>query len=116
MSKKPRKAKKFGITPMRGKVLVHNIETGDKRTKSGIIILDDDGKDHGIRERWAQVYAVGPDVTDIQVGEWCLIKHGRWSRGVPFHTPQGVVTVRLVDWPDAVLLAADEPPSEVDHG
>jgi len=39
------------ITPIKGKVLVHNIETGDKRTKSGIIILDDDGKDHGIRER-----------------------------------------------------------------
>lgn len=59
---------------------------------------------------------MGPDVTDVTPGEWCLIKHGRWSRGVPFHTPTGVVTVRMVDWPDAVLLAADHPPSEVDHG
>ena len=51
MSKKPKNTAKFGLKPMKGKVLVHNIETGDKRTKSGIIILDDDGKDHGIRER-----------------------------------------------------------------
>lgn len=32
------------LEPVRGTVLVHNIEQGEKRTKNGIIILDEDRK------------------------------------------------------------------------
>jgi co-chaperonin GroES (HSP10) len=91
------------IRPLRGKVLVHNIESGARMTQGGIIIPDDDGKERGIRERWAQVYAVGPDISDVRVGDWVLIKHGRWSRGVDFEQ----ATIRQIDWPDAVLLVSD---------
>lgn len=98
------------ITALRGKVLVHNIEQGEKRTKNGIILLDDDGKERGIRERWAQVYAVGPDVDDISVGEWVLIKHGRWSRGIDIRSSGAKTTIRQADYPDAILLVSSTNP------
>jgi co-chaperonin GroES (HSP10) len=50
------------VQALKGKVLVDKIESGERRTRNGIIILDDNGKPQGIRERWAQIYAVGPDV------------------------------------------------------
>lgn len=100
------------IKAIRGKVLVHNIEQGEKRTKGGIIVLDDDGKERGIRERWAQVYAVGSDINDISVGQWVLIKHGRWSRGVTVSVDGEDVILRQADYPDAILLVADECPIE----
>lgn len=99
------------ITPVRGTVLVHNIEQGEKRTRHGIIITDDDGKERGIRERWAQVYAKHPDVEEISVGQWILIKHGRWTRGINVVDQLGNrTTLRKVDWPEAVLLVSDDCP------
>lgn len=101
------------IQALKGKVLVDKIESGERRTKHGIVILDDNGKPHGIRERWAQIYATGPDVDEVLPGQWILVKHGRWSRGVKFDTGKETLTLRQVDFPDAILLVADEPPSEV---
>lgn len=98
------------ITPLQGKVLVHNIEQGEKVTRGGLIITDDDGKERGIRERWAEIYAVGPDVDDLKVGQWILIKHGRWSRGINIEQADQKTTVRQVDYPDAILLVSDSCP------
>lgn len=102
------------VTPVRGTVLVHNIESGDKMTRGGIIILDDDGKERGIRERWAQVWAVHDDISEVEVGQWILIKHGRWTRGVDVtdHDGASKTTIRKVDWPEAVLLVSDSNPLE----
>ena len=99
------------LTPVRGTVLVHNIEQGNKVTRGGIIVLDDDGKERGIRERWAQVWAKHDEIDEIAVGDWILIKHGRWTRGVDVSDGAGgKVTIRKVDWPDAVLLSCAECP------
>lgn len=102
------------ITPVKDTVLVHKMESGDKLTRGGIIILDDDGKERGIRERWAQVWAVHPDITEVGVGQWVLVKHGRWTRGVDVtdHDSESKTTIRKVDWPDAVLLVSDNNPLE----
>ena len=96
------------IRPLKGKVLVHRMESGDKMTRGGIIVLDDDGKERGIRERWAQVFAVGPDIEDVKVNDWVLVKHGRWSRGIDVGTGNDKTTIRQVDWPEAVLLVSDQ--------
>lgn len=101
-----------GVKALRGRVLVHNIEQGEKRSKGGVIILDDDGKERGIRERWAQIYAVGDDVTDVTVGQWVLIKHGRWSRGISILDNGQSITIRQADYPDALLLVSDDCPIE----
>lgn len=98
------------ITALKGKVLVHNIEQGEKVTRGGLIITDDDGKERGIRERWAEIYAVGPDVDDLSPGQWILIKHGRWSRGINIAHNNKPTTIRQVDYPDAILLVSDSCP------
>lgn len=100
------------LRALKGKVLVHNIEQGEKRTKGGIIVLDDDGKERGIRERWAQIYALGPDVDDLRIGQWVLVKHGRWSRGLDIKTAKEETTIRQVDYPDAILVVCDDCPIE----
>ena len=99
------------IKPIRNKVLVTNIEQGSKMTRGGIIVPDDDGKERGIRPRWAEVYAVGEDVKDIKPGQWILISHGRWSRGVDVTDEDAKITVRQVDYPDAVMLVSDSDPT-----
>lgn len=101
------------IIPMPNTVLVHNIEQGEKRTKNGIIILDDNGKERGIRERWAQVWRKHQDITEVDVGDWILIKHGRWTRGIDVDDGTGnPVTIRKVDWPEAVLVSTKDCPLE----
>ena len=69
------------LRPLRENVIVTNLEKGERLSANGIIIPDDDGKDSGIRAIWAQVYAVGPEQKDVEVGQWILIQHGRWTRG-----------------------------------
>ena len=98
------------IRPLKGKVLATNLERGS-RVVNGIIIPDDNGQSRGIRPRWGQVYAVGPDITEIKVGEWILIEHGRWTRMLKITEDDGKeVQLWGVDWPNAVLLASDKDP------
>jgi co-chaperonin GroES (HSP10) len=69
------------LRPLRDNVIVINFERGERKSAGGIIIADDDGKDHGIRARWAEVYAIGPEQEDVKVGDWILMQHGRWTTG-----------------------------------
>lgn len=93
----------------KGKVLVTNLDSGEQKLKSGIIIQNDDGKVRGVHSRWCQVYSVGEDITDIKEGEWLLIDHGRWSRTICIEG----VNMNLVDYPNGVLAAAPERPDYV---
>lgn len=92
----------------KGKVLVQNLDKGEQKLKSGIVLQDDDGKLSGIHARWAQVHSVGPDITDIKEGEWILINHGRWSRTICIDG----IELNLVDYPNGVLAAAPERPDD----
>jgi co-chaperonin GroES (HSP10) len=100
------------ITPTKNNVLVKDMEFGERMTLGGIIILDDDKKGQGIRPRWAEVVAVGRLQEDVKVGEYILVAHGRWTRGLDMTDEDGVTTtVRLVD-PKDILMSSDEPPKE----
>lgn len=90
-------------------VLVSDMNFKERKLSSGIYLLDDDGRGAGIRPRWAQVYATGPEQEDITVGQWILVAHGRWTRGVKIEDATGEVTIRRVD-PNDVLLISDEEP------
>jgi hypothetical protein len=72
------------------------------------VLLNDNGKGTGIRPRWAQVYAVGPEQHDVKVGDWILILHGRWTRGIDVEDETGKHTLRRVD-PKDILLQSDQP-------
>lgn len=95
-------------------VIVSNMTFKETRTlSSGIILPQDDGKSSGIRPRWGQVYAVGPEQQDVQPGQWICVAHGRWTRGLEIEDDQGTKTIRKVD-PKDILLISDEPPAADD--
>ena len=102
------------IVPLGNKIIVYNMFFGEQVTKSGIIITNDDGKERGIYPRWAQVFAVGPDhKEEFNVGDWILIEHGRWTRGIKHETENGEqVIVRMID-NDCVMMWDSEKPNDV---
>ena len=80
-----------------------------RQLSSGIVLLGDDGKTDGIRPRWARVYAVGPEQHDVGVGQWVLVEHGRWSRGIKIIQDGQEITIRRAD-PEAIIFVTDEEP------
>ena len=101
------------IHPIGKRVLVYKMRFGDIKTKGGLILLDDDGKEQGIHPRWGQVYAVGAKQTDVQVGQWVLIAHGRWTRGMLVEKDGVKEEVRMVDEKDILLVSDVEPLEEI---
>ena len=100
------------IQPTKNNVLVKDMEFGERQTLGGIIIIDDDKKGQGIRPRWAEVVAIGPKQEDVKPGEYILVAHGRWTRGLDMTDENGeTTTVRLVD-PKDILMSSDELPKE----
>jgi co-chaperonin GroES (HSP10) len=101
------------IIPLHDKVLVSDMEFGMEKTTSGILLHSDDGKSAGIHPRWARVFAVGPEQEDVKVGEWVLLEHGRWTRGIRHLTETGdEIEIRLAD-NNAIMMSADDKPSGV---
>jgi co-chaperonin GroES (HSP10) len=100
------------IIPLKDNVLVSDMDFGFEKTKSGIIVTSDNGKTQGIHPRWGKVWAVGPEQTDIKVGEWVCVEHGRWTRTIEFETNNEIVELRMVDT-KAILMTADEKPQDV---
>lgn len=98
--------------PLFAFVLVADMNFGERISKGGILMIDDDKKAHGIRPRWCRIIAVGPKQTEVNPGEWLLVAHGRWTRGLDMTDDSGqTVTVRLVD-PKEILMASDEMPTD----
>ncbi|NBP58358.1 co-chaperone GroES [bacterium] len=100
------------IKPLRDNVLVVDMDFDEQRTRSGIIITSDDGKGHGVKPRWARVWAVGPDQTDVQVGEWVYVEHGRWTRGISVEDNGKEITIRMVE-PKSIMLQSNEKPEDI---
>ena len=61
------------IRPLNNKVIVERI-AAEKETSSGIILKSTDGPDR------AKIIAIGPDVTDVAVGEVALINWNKASK------------------------------------
>jgi hydrogenase maturation factor len=54
---------------------------------------------------------VGPDQTDVKVGQYILVSHGRWTRGIKIEDEEGTKTIRKVDVND-MLMVSDDPMSD----
>ena len=102
---------KHQIKPLNDAVLVSDMTFDERFTTGGIVLLNDNGKSTGIRPRWGQVYAVGPDQQDVQVGQWVCVAHGRWTRGIDVEDETGKKTLRRVD-PNDLLIVSDEQPQD----
>ena len=104
------------LKPIGNRVLVTNMHFGEQRTRSGLIISNDDGQTRGIYPRWGQVHAKGPDNNEsYEVGDWVLVEHGRWTRGVKIDEGAGDLELRMVD-ADCILAYSNTKPDDVQIG
>jgi co-chaperonin GroES (HSP10) len=105
----PHRFNKEQFKPLNDHVIVADMNFSGRQLSSGIIMLNDNGKAGGIRPRWGQVYAVGPDQTEIKTGQWICVAHGRWTRGVEIEDESGEHTIRRIDHKDILLVSDEEP-------
>lgn len=101
------------IKPLHDSVIVTDMDFSGRQLQSGVILLGDDGKTDGIRPRWARVYAIGPEQRDVVPGQWVLIEHGRWSRGLKISKEGAELTIRRAD-PKAIIFVTNEEPKNLD--
>ena len=102
------------IKAIRGDVLVHKMHFGETKTAGGIIIQSDDAKAHGVKPRWAQVYAKGHENNDpYNIGDWILIEHGRWTRKIKVQNEHNEeIELQKVET-DSILAWQDEEPKDL---
>jgi len=104
------------IRAIGNRVLVTDMYFGEQKTKSGLILRDDNGSTRGIYPRWGKVYDKGPDnQDDYEVGHWILVEHGRWTRGITINNGSGEQEVRMVE-AESVLAYSEEKPGDVQIG
>lgn len=100
------------ILPLKDHVIVTDMNFNERTSTGGIVLIGDDMKLEGVRPRWGRVYAVGPKQTDVKIGDWVLVSHGRWTRGVKIKDQTGeTYTIRRVDNND-ILMVSDEKPTD----
>jgi len=100
------------ITPLRDKVLISEMDFGAQITAGGVYIPSANAKSQGIIPRWGKVWAVGEEQKAVNVGDWVLIEHGRWTRTIEVEENGSILEVRMVD-NDAVIIASDEKPNDI---
>jgi co-chaperonin GroES (HSP10) len=101
------------LRPIKDHVIVEAMHFGEQTTKSGLILRDDNGTGRGIYPRWGCIYAKGPENNEeYNVGDWVLIEHGRWTRGLKMDDGDSERELRRVE-PDSILAFSNEKPSDV---
>jgi co-chaperonin GroES (HSP10) len=103
------------IRALNDNIIVCDMKFDERLSSGGIILPNDDMKNSGIRPRWAQVYAIGPDQKDVTVGQYVLVSHGRWTRGIEIEDEFSQKTIRRVD-PNDILLVSDTPMADQTMG
>lgn len=104
--------KDASVRPLKDNILVTDMHFGERVARSGLILIDDDARERGIRPRWARVYAVGPEQQDVSVGQWVLVDHGRWTRSIKFEVDGETKELRAVDPKDVLGSQNEEPDDE----
>ena len=107
----PHQLRQSQIHPLANSVIVSEMIFDQRITSSGIILPNDNGTGSGIRPRWGQIYATGPEQTDVTVGQWICVAHGRWTRGIDIEDESGKKTLRRID-PNDILMVSDEIPQD----
>ena len=104
------------LSPIGDRVIVSNMHFGEQRTRSGLIIRDDNGTNRGIYPRWGQVHSKGPKNTEAyNIGDWVLVEHGRWTRGINIDEGDGEKELRMVE-AESILMYSDAKPEGIQVG
>jgi hypothetical protein len=98
------------IRAIQDDIIISDMDFGEIKTISGIVLRSDDGQLQGIKPRWGKVYKVGPKQKEIKEGQWILIEHGRWTRKIKIHDGESEKEIQKVD-KTAILAVSDEAPS-----
>lgn len=99
------------IVPLPKRVLAELLGLDERVTASGIIIQSENGKDRGVRPRWAKVRLVGEGIDWVKPGQYVLVAHGRWSRQFECeHNGEKLKLVHLDN--NECLIVTDEEPHD----
>jgi co-chaperonin GroES (HSP10) len=104
--------KHIKIRAINDDVIISDMDFDEIKTASGIVLRSDDGKGHGIKPRWGQVYKVGPKQKEIREGQWILVEHGRWTRKVKIDDGGGEKSIQKVDTKSILAVSDDQPGPE----
>ena len=65
------------------------MESREQKTAGGIIVQVMMDKQEAYIPRWCRVLAKGHENNDdYEVGDWILVEHGRWTRGLKVEMAQ----------------------------
>lgn len=103
----PHRLNQDQIRAIRNHIIVSDMAFDARLSHGGIWLANDNGTGDGIRPRWGRVYAVGHEQKEIQLGQWVLVAHGRWTRGIEIEDENGKRTIRKID-PKDILMVSDE--------
>lgn len=96
-------------------IIVTDMVFDERISSGGIVLMNDDMKSSGIRPRWAKVYQTGPDQKEVTAGQYVLISHGRWTRGIRITDQEGEKVIRKID-PNDILLISDQKMQDITLG
>lgn len=67
------------LQPLKDKIIGQMVVPfgSEQTTKNGLILTKEVGD-----AVWFSVTHVGPEQDDVEIGQYVLVPHGRWSRGV----------------------------------
>lgn len=103
------------LRPLPGNIFAV-LQLGERTTAGGIVLRDDNGKDEGVRPRWAKVWMVADDISDIKPGEWILCEHGRWTMRITVKDDEGKDFQFVKIDPNGIMGVQSEEPTEVGFG
>jgi len=97
------------IKPLKNRVLAELMGLEQRVTASGIIIQGENGKDHGVRPRWARVVLIGEGIDWCEPGQYVLVSHGRWSRQFECEHNGQKLKLVLLDNNECHIVTDEEP-------
>lgn len=99
------------LNPIRDKIVGKMIDSyGLKKTAGGVLMPDEDATTNAIRPRWFEVTHVGADNRDVKVGDYVLVEHGRWGRGMDLEKTSKKADLYFHIDGESILGVADENP------
>jgi co-chaperonin GroES (HSP10) len=101
------------VRAIKDDILVTDMNFGEIKTKSGIVLRSDNGQSHGVKPRWGLIYKVGPEQKDFKPGQWILVEHGRWTRKIKINDGESEKEIQKVD-NTGILAVSDDAPGPGD--
>ena len=105
----------MNIRPLPGNIFAI-LQLGERVTKGGIVLMDDNGKNSGIRPRWAQIWKVADNIDWVKPGQWVLCEHGRWTMRITVKDDEGKDFQFVKLDPNGIMCVQDEAPTDQQIG